>query len=484
MSLARVSRIDAHTPYFMKKRALVAAIALALGAASAAQALPVIPGATGYGTDTVAGRGGTVYKVTNLNADGAGSLKACIDGTTARVCVFEVSGTIRLTQDLIVRNSKMTIAGQTAPSPGIMIRGGALRIQASDLLIQHIRVRVGDDVVGPAPDNRDSLKLEGSDTKWVKNVVIDHCSFSWAIDEVASIWGPHDNITFSNDIFSEGLNDSFHPAKDGSGGTEPHGYGVLLGSSPSGGRVTMERNILAHNVERNPLARARQLVFVNNLVYDRAHMDYDGQTDHDRTTMSSVAGNVFLRGPSFDRNTKPIYLRTNPRDIDVMAAGSKVYVKDNYAPESGSTTADQVALTGGDVLAGLLSTTTAPVWNSGLSSVKLASSEVYNSVLLNAGARPSDRDTVDKRIISHVKNRDGGTINCVAANGTSRCNHNAGGWPYMAPHTRRLTLPSNPNTVASNGYTNLENWLHSMSASVQGGTSSSSPTSPASLSVK
>jgi hypothetical protein len=124
------------------------------------------------------------------------------------------------------------------------------------------------------------------------------------------------------------------------------------------------------------------------------------------------------------------------------------------------------------------------VWNSGLSSVKLASSEVYNSVLLNAGARPSDRDTVDKRIISHIKNRDGGTINCVAANGTARCIHNAGGWPYLGPHTRRLTLPANPNTVASNGYTNLENWLHSMSASVQGGTSSSSPTSPASLSVK
>ncbi len=114
--------------------------------------------------DTVAGRGGKVYKVTNLNASGAGSLKACAsDADGPRVCVFEVSGTIRITTDMMIRNGNLTIAGQTAPSPGIMIRGAALRIQASDILVQHIRVRAGDDPNGPDPDNRDSLKIEGSD---------------------------------------------------------------------------------------------------------------------------------------------------------------------------------------------------------------------------------------------------------------------------------------------------------------------------------
>ena len=78
-----------------------------------------------------------------------------------------------------------------------------IRIQASDVLIQHVRVRVGDDPNGPDPDNRDALKIEGTTTKPVKNIVIDHCSFSWAIDEIASIWGPHDNITFANNIFAE-----------------------------------------------------------------------------------------------------------------------------------------------------------------------------------------------------------------------------------------------------------------------------------------
>src|SRR5215467_7868426 len=157
---------------------LAIAAALTIGA-TAAQALPVIPGAAGYGTDTVAGRGGKVYRVTNLNASGAGSLKACAsDAEGPRVCVFEVSGTIRLTQDMMIRWNNLTIAGQTAPSPGIMIRGGAIRIQASDILIQHIRVRVGDDPNGPDPDNRDALKIEGSSSKPVKNIVIDHCSFS------------------------------------------------------------------------------------------------------------------------------------------------------------------------------------------------------------------------------------------------------------------------------------------------------------------
>jgi hypothetical protein len=460
--------------------AIFLATAVLLLGASAVQAVPVIPGAAGFGLETPAGRGGTVYKVTNLNASGAGSLKDCIDKTGARVCVFEVSGTIRITSDLLVRNSKLTIAGQTAPSPGIMIRGAALRIQASDILVQHIRVRAGDDANGPAPDNRDSLKIEGSDAKPVKNIVIDHCSFSWAIDETASVWGPHDNITFSNNIFSEPLNESIHRTKDGTA-YEKHGYGVLFGTSASGGRITMVGNLLAHQVERNPLSRARELVMVNNLVYNRANMDYDGQSIDSRTTKSSIVGNVFIKGPNYTRTTKPIYLRTSG-DLSVNS-GSRVYLNDNSAPDTGSTLAQLVTYTAGDILSGLVGTTTTPTWNSGLTARKTANNAVYDRVLKYAGARPMDRDSVDKRVIGHVKNRNGGIINCVSSNGTSRCSKNAGGWPVYSQNTRRLTLPKNPNTVASNGYTNLENWLHSMDQTLQGVTAAESPTSPPALSV-
>jgi pectate lyase len=454
---------------------LLAAATVSLGAI-AAQALPVVQGGAGFGIDTPAGRGGTVHRVTNLNASGSGSLKACIDATGPRVCVFEVSGTIRLTTDLMVRNDNLTIAGQTAPSPGILLRGAALRIQASDILVQHLRIRVGDDANGPDPSNRDALKIEGSDTRPVRNVVIDHCSFSWAIDEIASVWGNYDNITLSNNIFAEPLDQSIHPTDDGSG-IERHGYGLILGSNSGQGRVTVVGNLFAHIVERNPLSRARNLVFVNNVVYNRANMDVDLQSASGRQTNSSVVGNVFLRGANFSRSTRPIYIRTSGEYS--LATSGRVHQADNHAPESGSAL---LQFTGSE-FSGMM-VTSPPVWNTGLTARATANNAVYDRVLRYAGARPADRDSVDKRIVSTVRNRSGRIINCVSSNGTSRCNLNAGGWPTIARNTRRLTLPSSASTVASNGYTNLENWLHSLDAAVCGTVQSTSPSAPPAVSVQ
>jgi pectate lyase len=457
---------------------LLAAATVSLGAI-AAQALPVVQGGAGFGIETPAGRGGTVHRVTNLNASGSGSLKACIDATGPRVCVFEVSGTIRLTTDLMVRNNNLTIAGQTAPSPGIMLRGAALRIQASDILVQHLRIRVGDDANGPDPSNRDALKIEGSDERPVRNVVIDHCSFSWAIDEIASVWGNYDNVTLSNNIFAEPLDQSIHPTDDGSS-IERHGYGLILGSNSGQGRVTVVGNLFAHIVERNPLSRARNLVYVNNVVYNRANMDVDLQSASGRQTNNAVVGNVFLRGPNFTRNTRPIYIRTSGEYT--LASSGRVHQADNHAPESGSAASQLLQFTGSE-FSGMI-VTSPPVWNTGLTARSTANNAVYDQVLRYAGARPADRDSVDKRIVSTVRNRSGRIINCVASNGTSRCNLNAGGWPTITRNTRRLTLPSNANTVASNGYTNLENWLYSLDSAVRGTVQSNSPSAPPSVSVQ
>ena len=121
------------------KTILTAMTLVCAGASQLTQALPVIPGASGFGMETPAGRGGTVYRVTNLDESGDGSLKACVNEIGPRVCVFEVSGVIRLTTALAIHNPNLTIAGQTAPSPGIMIHGGPVGVAASDVLIQHIR---------------------------------------------------------------------------------------------------------------------------------------------------------------------------------------------------------------------------------------------------------------------------------------------------------------------------------------------------------
>lgn len=452
-----------------------ALLAGALVIAARADALPVIPGAAGFGIETPAGRSGTVYKVTNLNETGTGSLKACIDAAGPRVCVFEISGTIKLTADLAVRNDYLTIAGQTAPSPGIMLRGAALKIAASNVLVQHIRIRVGDDAVGPSFDNRDALKIEGVSTKPVRNIVIDHCTLSWAMDETLSVWGPHDNITISNNIISEALNDSKHPDYDGVG-TIPHGYGLLVGASP-GNSVTIVGNLMAHTVERNPLSRAAEMVFVNNMVYDRGHMDVQIQSDGVTATKNTVLKNVFLRGPSYSRDTSPIYISTGTGSL-TLGAGSRVYqsgnVSENY-PRA------LVTLTGGDTISGLLSLDAYPVWNSGLTMVQTYDNGVYDKVLNGAGARPVDRDAVDKRIITEVRNRTGKIINCVAADGSTRCSKNAGGWPTLAVNRRALTLPTNPNTVTPSGYTNLELWLQSLDRGITGTVQAQSPAAPTKL---
>ena len=170
----------------------------------------------------------------------------------------------------------------------------------------------------------------------MRNVVIDHCSFSWSIDEIASTWGPHDNITFTNNIFAEPLNESLHPQYDGTG-TMPHGYGVLFGPADNSS-ITFVGNLMAHIVERNPLSRAAELVLVNNLVYNRGTMDVDLQSEDGRVSKTSVVGNVFLRGPSFSRDTRPIFVRTS--GTYSLVSGSRVYVHDNRAPDSGSSYSD------------------------------------------------------------------------------------------------------------------------------------------------
>jgi hypothetical protein len=211
-------------------------------------------------------------------------------------------------------------------------------------------------------------------------------------------------------------------------------------------------------------------------------MDYDGQTENGRSTKTSLVGNVFIQGPNYDRPTKPIFLHTS--GAWNLGSSSRVYVNDDHAPDSGSSITQLVTFTGGSAVSGLLQTSTVPVWNSGLVARKTANNGVYNYVLQYAGARPADRDSVDRNVVNHVKTRGGTVINCVAGNGTSRCNRNAGGWPWYGQHTRRLTTPSSPHTVTSNGYTRLENWLHSMDLTQQGITSSASPDEPATISVR
>jgi hypothetical protein len=447
----------AKQPMGMLKIAAGAALALSFAAGSAA-ALPVLPNAAGYGMDTPAGRGGKVYKVTNLNASGAGSLKACVDASGPRVCVFEVSGTIHADVDLIIRNPYITIAGQTAPSPGILWRGGALWVATSDVLVQHMRFRAGDAPNGPDPENRDALKIGGAKTAPLsKNIVIDHCSFSWAPDENVSLWDNWDQVTLTNNIISEGLRDSLNPLGQA-------GYGLILG--PVKGHASIVGNLLAHNKARNPLSYTTNMVFVNNVVYNRANKDVDIGSMNGMVPQAAVVGNVFIRGADYGIGNEPVLVNTD--GVVKVPSGTKVYVADNVAREaSGDDAWSVVGVTEG-TLPSSFKASTPPSWPAGLTRLSTDSNVVLSEVLRSAGARPVDRDPVDARVVKSVKDGTGQIINCVSGNGTSRCNRNAGGWPTLAKNTRVLQIPSNPNEVTASGYTKLEVWLHDMAARVEG----------------
>jgi hypothetical protein len=463
------------------RASLLAAVVVGPIASIAAFALPVIPGASGFGINTPAGRGGTVIRVTNLAADGDGSLNACVQASGPRVCVFEVSGTITLTQDLEIRNPFLTIAGQTAPSPGIILRGASLLISASDVLVQHIRVRVGDDQNGPPPDNRDGLKVEAPTTRTISNVVVDHSSFSWSLDEIASVYvGAHD-VSLLNNVFAEPLDDSIHPVDESQPYCPcvPHGYGPIFGP-PSGnvGNISMVGNLVAHFVTRGPRAYS-SFAMVNNVIYNYRQGATDIGNRDGITTNVAVVGNVYLRGSDTAADSIPVEVRGDPSDITAVLPGSQIYLNDNSAKEA---TSDPwtIAWVVAPLSKSTIMASSPSIWPPGL--VAKSSSAVLSSVLTSAGARPADRDAVDARIIAGVRTRTGTIINCVTNDGSARCAKNGGGWPNLAQHTRALTLPANPNQVNSDGYTNLEHWLQSMAADVEG--KSTAPAAPRNTQVQ
>ena len=439
------------------RRCLLAMAAVTSAVASmSAGAISVLPDVSSHGIDTPAGRGGAVHRVTNLASDGAGSLKACVDASGPRVCVFEVSGTIRLPDDLTLRNPYLTIAGQTAPSPGITLRGAGILVKTSNVLIQHLHVRPGDDPSGEAPINRDGLKISGpADATPISNIVIDHCSFTWSTDEVASAWQQWNNISLINNIFAEPLHDSIHPEGK-------HGFGVLIG--PVDGNATLAGNLLASIQSRNPMTAASRVAIVNNVVYNWGNTAVDLQS-HGEVTQDSVVGNVFLRGPDTSSDAAPIGLRA---DATTLRPGAKVFLLDNHGQES---TSDPWSLAGsiyGSLQLANFRSNSPLAWPAGMTTLPSSNNVVLNRVLKTAGARPADRDSVDSRIVEQVRNGTNRIINCVAPNGTARCSRNGGGWPSVPENRRALTLPANPDAVTPSGYTNLELWLHGMAADVEG----------------
>lgn len=393
----------------------------------------VFPGAQGFGTDTVAGRGGKIIKVTNLNSTGAGSFRAAIETSGPRIIVFEVGGVIDLKKArLNLTQPYVTIAGQTAPSPGITFIRGGMEIRTHDVLMQHVRFRMGDAESTAGSGFKPDVSTTSAEAY---NIVIDHCSFAWGVDENMSFSGPRfdgttattHKVTLSNSIIAEGLNNSVHEKGSHSMGTLVHDYVT---------DVAIIGNLYAHNNERNPWFKGfASGVIVNNVIYNpgkwaiRLGFVANEWTSSGITPQGpkvSIVGNVMKHGIDTIANLGLVGTNSN--------SGS-AYMEDNMAT---NTKGQAVPLTFG----GIEMLKSKPSWPAGLQA--LASTKTVNSVTTHAGARPLDRDAVDQRIISDFLAGTGQIIDSQK---------DVGGYPNSPMTTRPLSVPT----------TGIDEWLNQQS---------------------
>jgi len=421
-------------------------------------ALPAFPGAEGFGAMSVGGRGGQVYKITNLNDDGPGSLREAVEAKEPRIIVFDVSGTIELESRLRIKNPYITIAGQTAPGDGICLKNYDFVISADHAIVRYVRFRPGDNMG------------EELDSVWVsegQNIIIDHCSSSWAVDEtlsVASSDADLGNVTVQWCMISESLNCAVH-----SKGC--HGYGSLVRGGWGNG-FTFHHNLYAHHRGRNPRPGNYNsynsdpdglfFEFRNNVVYNWSGTYAGYNADTDSITKMDFISNYYKEGP----NSSGYYA------FREQCIYSKAYFQDNWI--NGTCPRDPWNL----VLFDDFNQNQIDVYKQSIPfTTELAEVDdavtAYQLVLADAGAAFPVRDEVDDRIINDVINGTGGIIDDE---------DEGGGWPDLLstpppvdndsdgmPDNWELGHSLNPydsNDAGSDrdgdGYTNVEeyiNWL-------------------------
>ncbi len=430
-------------------------------------------GVEGYGANATGGRGGKVLIVTNSNDSGVGSLRwALEDNTGPRTVVFAVNS-VKLKSHIDLDRGDVTIAGQTAG--GVEVSGAGIVIRDSNVIMRGMMVRPGDSRSGPDPDTRDALTLSAAYGP-IKNIVIDHNSFSWGIDEVVHFWGAVSNVTFSNNMVAQALQDSLH-----SKGSHSMGMLVMASGRAQPDRLTISDNLFAFNEYRNPwIKHGTNVEVVNNLIIgagDQAHVAAlgDSAASYQNSPFSvKFMNNYYEAGAGVRRPELPyVGIRSSAANdayfsgnLSYDAAGRPLDVEYRGSPAKSS-----------------------PFSGSGVKLIDAA--DVYKSVLANAGANPAFREGADKRVIDMVVAGKNGLVDTVGQAGgyggrkgfTAPSDRDKDGIPDEAE--RRMG--TDPSVFDSNGdrngdgYTNLENYINGLLPRGPVGAPPSASTSPPAL---
>lgn len=437
------------------------------------------PTAEGHGKYTVGGRGGKVYEVINVDDSGPGSLREAIEAEGSRTVVFRVSGTINLESDLKIKNPNITIAGQTAPGDGITLRAYPLMIDANEVIIRYIRVRLG---------NESGRETDAISSRYTTNLILDHVSASWSIDETMSIYHGK-NVTVQWCLIAESLYKSNHQKGN-------HGFGGIWGSNYS----TYHHNLIANHSSRNPrfASGGGNIDYRNNVVfnwgYESTYGDEVAQVGNPKFNFSNInmVANYYKAGPA----TAPGSVRhriASPWSRNKAEDYGKWYILGNIIEGNSWISANNwlggvQPKDGGEYLEVLKLD---EPWPS-MAIDQQPAEEAFVSVLEKAGAIYPKRDAVDLRIIAEVRNgyatyegetykKDHKVADKSKKTGIIDSQEDVGGWPEL----KRVAAPvdtdhdgmpgdwekqnglnpkkaSDGNMLGEDGYTMLEKYLNSI----------------------
>lgn len=458
---------------------------------------PSFPGAEGFGRYTTGGRGGSVYHVTSLADDGSeGTFRWACSKSDTRTIVFDVSGTIYLTSQLKLNKGNVTIAGQTAPGDGICIADYPFVISANNVIIRFMRFRLGNRNVA----NHEGDGLGGMDKK---NIVIDHCSVSWSVDECLSVYGSTD-ITVQWCIASQSMVNSGHSKG-------AHGYGGNWGGSGA----SYHHNLIAHHSSRTPRLGPRpgtqtdeRMDMRNNVIYN-----WGGEGCYGGEGMNvNIVNNYYKPGPATltlsttkQKRMAKIGIRTSsytkhdtdsPNSWDKMwHVWGKFYVNGNVNPNYEDVTNDNWTYgiynqTSND--SKVDSTYTQETKDTMKIDTPInfvyvtthTAADAFNKVLQYAGCSLS-RDALDITVCSDARDGVATYTGDGLSSGFINNQDDCGGWPELNSTTAPTdtdgdgipdewedanSLDKNNaddgKTVCDDGYTNLEHYINSLVADI------------------